>query len=168
MRFFLRSLALGGDDAHEDMQMTQIVRRTIPAVVSRSLDAFRASDPVAIDEAFEKHALLVSHVDPKFLSLMGTTEPGKPVRTRGNLGITQYFARMFASLQITYADVHSEIRVGRELAMTCDYEAKFVATGQSVSARCMGFCTLSPTGRKLETARTICMLITPGWDHAFN
>ncbi len=156
------------DDAREDMLMTQIVRRTIPAVVTRSVDAFRAGDSVSIGEAFEAHAMLVSHVDPKFMSLLGIADPDKPVRTRGNLSIMQYFARVFTSLQITYADLHSEIRVGRELAAICDYEAKLLATGKSVSVRCMGFCTLSPTGRKLESARTVCTLVTPGWDYAFN
>ncbi len=148
--------------------MTHFIRRTMPAVITRAFDAFRASDAVSIGEAFEPHAFLVSHIDPKLLRLIGVPEPLKPVRSRGNLCITQFFVREFTALQITYTNIHSEVRVGRELAAVCDFEAKLLATGQTVSARCSGVYTLSQTGRKVEVGRTICSLVTPGWDYALN
>lgn len=148
--------------------MSHIIGRTRPAVMTRAFDAFRASDPVAIGEVFEENGMLVSHVDAKLLSLIGVPEPGKPVRSRGNLRITQFFEQKFSVLRITYTEVHSEVRVGREFSAICDFEAKLLATGQTISARCAGMYSLSPTGRKVENSRTICSLITPGWDYALN
>ena len=148
--------------------MTHIVRPAMPTILTRAFDAFRASDSVAIGEAFEQHAFLIAHVDPKLLSLAGLPDPEKPVRARGNLDIMQLFAHEFASMQVTYTELHSEVRVGRELAAVCDFEAKIVATGQTVAARCSGIYTLSRTGRKVESGRTVCKLITPGWDFTFN
>lgn len=148
--------------------MTHIIRPEMPAVMVRAFDAFRASDAISIGEVFEPHAFLVSHVDPKLLSLVGITEPQKPVRSRGNLDIARFFASEFGALQVTYVELHDEVRVGRELATVCDFEAKLLATGQTVAARCSGLYTLSRTGRKVESARTVCKLITPGWDHTFN
>ena len=148
--------------------MTHIIRPDMPSVMVRAFDAFRASDATTIGEAFEQHAFLVSHVDPKLLNLVGISEPQKPVRSRGNLDIAQFFAHEFSALQVTYVELHSELRVGREMAAVCDFEAKLLSTGQTVAARCSGLYTLSWTGRKVESARTVCKLITPGWDYTFN
>ncbi|MGD9667869.1 MAG: hypothetical protein AB7U75_02320 [Hyphomicrobiaceae bacterium] len=148
--------------------MTPIIRRTMPTVFTRALDAFRAGDAVSIGEVFEPHAFLVSLFDPKLLRLAGVREPRKPVRLRGNLCIAQFYASRFEALQVTDAELHSEVRVGRDLAVICDFEAKLLTTGQSVWARCSGVYTLSTTGRKVESGRTICALMTPGWDRAIN
>lgn len=147
--------------------MTHIIRPQMPTVLVRAFDAFRANDAVTIGEVFEPHAFLVSHVDPKLLALVGMP-PEKPVRSRGNVDITQLFAHEFSAMQITYTELHSDVRVGRELAASCDFEAKILSTGQTVAARCAGIYTLSRTGRKVESGRTVCKLITPGWDFTFN
>lgn len=148
--------------------MTHIIRPNLPSVLVRAFDAFRSSDAVSIGEVFEPNAFLVSHVDPKLMTLVGMPEPDKSMRARGNVDIMQLFAHEFAAMQISYVDLHSEVQVGRELAATCDFEAKILATGQTISARCSGLYTLSRTGRKVESGRTVCKLITPGWDYTFN
>lgn len=147
--------------------MSHIIRPQMPAILMRGFEAFAANDAVAIGEVFEPHAFLVSHVDPKLLNLVGVPR-GKPVRSRGNLEIARFFAHEFSVLQINYTDVHSDVRVGREYAATCDFEAKILSTGHTVAARCAGIYTLSRTGRKVESGRTVCKFITPGWDFRFN
>lgn len=148
--------------------MTHIIRPALPGILVRAFDAFRASDAVDIGEAFETNAYLVAHIDPQLLALVGMPEPGKPVRSRGNLDIAALFSHEFSTMQITHVEVHGELRVGRELAATCDFEAKLTATGETVAARCAGLYTLNKAGRKIESARTVCKLITPGWNFTFN
>lgn len=148
--------------------MTHIVRPTVPTVIIRLFDAFRANDAVALGEAFEPHALLVAHVEPRLLRLVGNSDPDKPVRVRGNLAISRFIAQEFAAMQVMHTEVHSEIRVGRGLSVICDYEAKLLATGRVIAARSAAFYTLSRNGRKVETCRAVCSYITPDWHHALN
>lgn len=148
--------------------MTIIHRPELPQVLQRAFDAFRASDAVSVGEVFEPHALMVSHIDPKLLALVGIPDPEKPVRSRGSLDISELFAHEFQSMQISYIELHSELRVGREMAAMVDFEAKLLSTGQTVAARCSGLYTLSKSGRRIESARTVCKLITPGWNFTFN
>lgn len=107
---------------------------------------------------------MISHIDPKLLALIGMPDPEKPVRMRGNLLISELFAHEFQSMHISYI----ALRLGCEMAATVDFEAKLLATGQTVAARCSGLYTLSKSGHKIESARTVCKLITPGWDFSFN
>ncbi len=148
--------------------MSHIIRKTIPNAILQMFDAYRANDAVLLGEAFEPHALLVAYVEPRLLKLIGVSEPRKPVRLRGNLEITKFLAQEFAAMQIIHTEIHSEMRVGHGLSIICDYEAKFLATGQTVSARSSGIYTLSQSGRKVETCRAVCSFITPGWGHFFN
>ncbi len=148
--------------------MTLIHRPHMPQVMRRAFDAFRASDAISVGEAFLPHALMVAHIDPKLLALVGIPDPEKPVRMRGSLLISELFAHEFQTMHISYVELHSELRVGREMAATVDFEAKLQATGHTIAARCSGLYTLSKTGHKIESARTVCKLITPGWGFTFN
>lgn len=148
--------------------MTQIIRRKTPTVIMRLFDSFRANDAISFGETFEPHGLLVAHMDFKLLRQIGLAEPEKPVRLRGNLGISRFLEQEFAAMQVMHVEVHSEVRVGHGLSAICDYEARFLATGQTITARCSGLYTLSQNGRKVETCRTICSIITPGWTYAIN
>ncbi len=114
----------------------------MPSVMVRAFDDFRASDAMTMGEASVRYRSLVSHVDTKLLNPVGVSEPQKPVLSCGNLDIAQLFANEFSALQVTYVELHSELRVGREMAAVCDFEAKLVATGQTVAARCSALYTL--------------------------
>ncbi len=148
--------------------MTHIIRTELPSVIARAFDAFRASDHVTVGEAFEQHAFFVSNIDPKLLKLLGIANQNRPIRSRGNLSISRQFAREFSMMQITHMEVYNELRVGRELAAMVDFEMKLLSTGQTLAARCSGLYTLNRTGRKVETARTVCKLITPHWNFVYN
>ena len=148
--------------------MTHIIRPVLPNVMMRAFDAFRASDAVTLGEVYEPNAFLVAAVDAKLLRLIGMPDPGKPVRCRGQLDISKLFQHEFAAMQITHTELHSEVRVGRELAAICDFEAKLLATGETFAARCSGVYTLSRSGLKVASGRTVCKLMTPGWDFTFN
>lgn len=141
----------------------------MPLILRRAFDAFGAADPFSIGEVFEQHAVMTSHVDARMVKLFGGKQKDDmPLRSRGNLKIAQHFELNFAHFQIGHVEVHSAIRAGREVAAVCEFEAKMLGTGDTVAARCTGIYTLSRTGRKVENARTVCQLITPGWDHKLN
>lgn len=141
----------------------------MPLILRRGFDAFGAADPFTIGEIFERHAVMTSHVDSRLVKLFGgDTKDEMPLRSRGNLKIAQHFEFSFGLFQVGHVEVHSAIRAGREVAAVCEFDAKLVATGEMVAARCMGIYTLNRTGRKVENARTVCQLITPGWDHKLN
>lgn len=148
--------------------MTHIIRSTLPSVIVRAFDAFRATDAVTIGQSFTRDAYMVASVDPKLLALIGVHAPDKPVKVNGNLEISQLFASEFSFLTVTHVDVHSDVRVGRDISAVVEYEAKLAATGQTVAARCSGIYTLSGDGRKLVKAQTVCKLFTLGWDHTYN
>lgn len=148
--------------------MTHLILSTLPRVVIRAIDAFRATDAIAIGEAFDKNAYLLAHVDSKLLTLMGVADPRKPLRAHGNLKIAQAIERAFSVLTITHTVVYDELRVGSELSAIIDFEAKLAATGKSVAACCSGIYTLSGDGRRIVKAHAICKLITPGWNYTFN
>jgi hypothetical protein len=144
------------------------IRPKLPQVMSRALDAFRATDSVSLGEAFDERALMVASIDPKLLSLLGLPSIGKPLMLRSNLDISHMFAHEFESMTISHIDVRSELRVSRQMAANVDFEAKLSATGQTVAGCCMGIYTLSGDGRKIIKANTVCKLITPGWNFTFN
>lgn len=148
--------------------MTQILRPTIPSVLRRAFDAFAANDPITIGEAFEAHATLVTHVDSQLLRIMGVEDTGKGMRANGSLAIAQQFAAELSIYRVGHVEIHSAIRAGREVAAVCEFEAKILSTGDTVAARCTGIYTLNERGQRLVAARTVCQLITPGWDHKIN
>lgn len=141
----------------------------MPSILRRAFDAFGAGDPFTIGEVFERHAVMTAHVDARLVRLFGGEHKAElPLRSRGNLRIAQHFELNFANVQVGHVDVHSAIRAGREVAAVCEFDLKILATGETFAARCTGIYTLSATGRKVENARTVCQLITPGWDHKLN
>ncbi|MCB1519190.1 MAG: hypothetical protein KDJ37_01290 [Hyphomicrobiaceae bacterium] len=148
--------------------MTHIIRPSVPKVVRRAFDAFSANDAVSVGEAFEQNAMLITHIDPALLAKIGLPADDAPVKVRGNLDISMLFAQEFETLQISHVEVHTELRVGRQLAALCDFDAKISATGESVSGRCFGIYTMNAHGRRIVKAQTVCKLITPGWNFKFN
>jgi hypothetical protein len=148
--------------------MTQFIRPTMPSVLRRAFDAFAANDPVSIGEAFEPFGTLVTHIDSQLLRMLGLEDTGKAIRSNGNLAITQQFAAELSIYRVGHMELTSAIRAGREVAVVCDFEAKLVSTGDSVATRCIGIYTLNERGQRLVSARSVCQLITPGWDHKFN
>ncbi len=148
--------------------MTHIIRPTMPSILRRAFDAFAGNDPIAIGEAFEPFGAFVTHMDPQLLRMLGVEDAGKGMRSNGSLAIAQQFAAEFSLLQIGHIDLHHEIRAGREVAVVCDFDVKLAPTGDTVAARCTGFYTLNDRGQRLVSARSVCQLITPGWDHKIN
>lgn len=154
--------------------MTHIIRPTVPAILRRAFDAFGANDATTIGEAFEPNAVMTSHVDERLLRLfgpppaVGADAVSLPLRARGHLQIAHQFGFEFQYYTVAHTEVHSAIRAGREVAAVCDFEIKLNATGDTIHGRCTGMYTLNSTGRLVENARTVCQLITPGWDHKFN
>lgn len=148
--------------------MTHIIRPTMPSILRRAFDAFAGNDPIAIGEAFEPFGSLVTHVDAPLLRMLGVEDAGKAMRASGSLGIAQQFAAELSLYRVGHMELHSAIRAGREVAVVCEFEAKLISTGDTVAARCMGFYTLNDRGQRLVSARSVCQLITPGWDHKIN
>lgn len=148
--------------------MTHIIRPTIPSILRRAFDAFAANDPISVGETFVRHGTFATHIDPLLLRMLGVEDTGKPMRANGNLAIAQQFAAELQLFQIGHMDVHHPIRAGREVAAVCDFEAKLTSTGDTVAARCTGIYSLDDRGQRLVAARTVCQLITPGWDHKIN
>lgn len=139
----------------------------MPAILRRGFDAFAAGDPIAIGEIFERNAVMTSHVDARLLRLFGG-EGEAPLRARGALRIAQQYEFEFQAYQVRQIEVHSAIRAGREVAAVCEFDIKLANTGDIISGRCTGIYTMNSTGRRIENARTVCQLITPGWDHKIN
>lgn len=148
--------------------MTQLIRPTMPSVLRRAFDAFAANDPFKIGEAFEPHGTFLTHIDPPLMRLLGFEETGKGMRANGSLAIAQQFAAELQLYKVVHLEVRQAIRAGREVAAVTEFDAMLTSTREVVAARCIGLYTLNERGQRLVAARTVCQLITPGWDHKIN
>lgn len=137
----------------------------LPAVLRRSLEAYRKGDAVAIAESFEQQARLKMVVDSKLASRLGLQVPHQPVLANGAIGIMQLYALEFATFDVTDLDVISSMQVGREVAAVCEWSVKLRGSGKEFTGRCHNIWTLDQSGRKLVDARSVCKIITPAWDH---
>lgn len=142
----------------------------VPAVLRRSLEAFRAGDPVTLAEAFTQDASLVTQVDPKLARRLGFTDlkGGGPLQAQGAIQIMQFYALEFASFDVTHFEVLSTMSVGREVAAVCEWGMKVRDSGPSFYGRCHNIWTMDPSGRKIIEARNLCKIISPDMDHKIN
>lgn len=142
----------------------------VPAVLRRSLEAFRASDPVTLAEAFTPNASLITQVDPKLARRLGLTglKGGGPLQAQGAIEIMKFYALEFAAFDVTHFEVLSTMTVGREIAAVCEWGMKIRDNGPALYGRCHNIWTMDSTGRKIVEARNVCKIITPGCDHKIN
>lgn len=140
----------------------------VPAVLRRSLEAFRAGDPITIAEAFEKNARLSTQIDPKLARGLGMPGLKAPIEANGPIEIMKFFALEFNAFDITHLEVIHTMQVGREVAAVCDWGIKMRGTGHELVGRCHNIWTMDQSGRKVVDGRNVCKIITPGWDHGIN
>lgn len=137
----------------------------LPSVIRRSLEAYRAGDAVTLAEGFETQARMKMVVDPKLANRLGLETPTTPVQANGAIGIMQLYALEFATFDVTYLDVVSSMQVGREVAAVCEWSLRQRVSGRELAGRCHNIWTLDQSGRKLVDARSVCKIVSPGWDH---
>ncbi len=141
----------------------------VPAVLRRSLEAFRAGDPVTLAEAFAPTASLVTQIDAKLARRLGLAAlNGAPLQAQGAIEIMKFYALEFATFDITHFEVLDTLIVGREVAATCEWGMKVRDNGPSFYGRCHNIWTMDQTGRKILNGRTLCKIVTPDWDHKIN
>jgi hypothetical protein len=141
----------------------------VPAVLRRSIEAFRAGDPVTLAEAFAPQASLTTQVDAKLARRLGLHDlKGAPLQAQGAIEIMQFYALEFATFDITHFEVLDTMIVGREVAATCEWGMKVRDGGHSFFGRCHNIWTMDATGRKILDGRNVCKIITPSWDHKIN
>lgn len=140
----------------------------LPAVLRRTLDAYRAGDAVAIGQAFTADASMRMTLDPKLVRRLGLDPQEHPLRAQGAVGIMRFYALELATFDVGHLEVLSAMQVGREVAAVCEWTVKLRGSGIEFAGRCHNIWTLDPTGRKLSDARSVCKIITPGWDHEIN
>ena len=139
----------------------------LPAVLRRSLDAYRAGDPVAIGEAFTPDAHLSMTLDPKLARRLGL-ETSAPLEAKGAVGIMRLYALELATFDVGHVEVLSTMQVGREVAAVCEWSVTLRGSGIEFAGRCHNIWTLDAAGRKLVEARSVCKIISPSWDHEIN
>jgi len=140
----------------------------IPAVLRRSLEAFRAGDPITIAEAFEKGARLATQVDPKLARGLGMVGLKGPIEAHGPIEIMKFFALEFNAFDITHLEVIHTMQVDREVAAVCEWGIKMRGTGHELAGRCHNIWTMDQAGRKVIDGRNVCKIITPDWDRGIN
>lgn len=140
----------------------------LPAVLRRSLEAYRSCDALKIADAFDQNATLKMVIDNKLANRLGLNVPSEPILARGAVGIMQLYALEFATLDVTGLEVRSTMQVGRDVAAVCEWSVKLRGSGAEFTGRCHNIWTLDHTGRKLLDARSVCKIITPAWDHGIN
>ena len=158
------------DDRQGDTRMLIHPSLDVPAVLRRSLEAFRAGDPIAVAEAFTADASLVTQVDPKLARRLGLTDlkAGGPLEAQGAIQIMQFYALEFATFDVTHFEVLSTLTVGREIAAVCEWGMKVRDNGPSFYGRCHNIWTMDAAGRKIVEARNLCKIITPDGDYKIN
>ena len=140
----------------------------LPAVVRKSLEAYSAGDPVTLSEGFDQHAQCLVQFDPKLGKRIGLKQPSKPVLADGAIGIMDFYASEFAAFEVTYLDVLSAMRAGRDVAAVCEWGVRLRGSGLIVAGRCHNIWTLDSQGRKIIEGRSVCKIITPEWDKPIN
>lgn len=140
----------------------------LPKVVVRSLEAFRANDPVTIGEGCDEHAVLVTQVDPKLGGRLGLEHPTRPIQAIGPMGILHFYSLEMSTFEVTYLEVMSAIRSGRDIAAVCEWGARMKATGEVLVGRCHNIWTLDSQGRKLVQGHSVCKIMNPGWEGPLN
>ncbi|MEQ1698230.1 MAG: nuclear transport factor 2 family protein [Hyphomicrobiaceae bacterium] len=142
----------------------------VPAVLRRSLEAFRACDPVTLAEAFTHDASLVTQVDSKLARRLGLTDlkGGGPLQAQGAIQIMQFYALEFATFDVTHFEVRDTLIVGRDVAATCEWGMKIRDGGPSFYGRCHNIWTMDASGRKIIDARNLCKIISPDGEFKIN
>jgi len=140
----------------------------VPHVLRRSLEAFRAGDPVVVAEAFDTRARLVTQVDRKLARCLGIADVKGPLIAQGAVGIMKFYALEMTAFDITHLEVVSLMRAGRDVAAVCDWGIKLRGSGATMNGTCHNIWTLDGAGRKVVDGRSVCKIITPDWDHEIN
>lgn len=140
----------------------------LPAVLRKSLEAYCAGDPVTLSEGFDERAQYLTQLDPKLGQRIGLRQPKRPTLAEGALGILDYYAQEMAAFEVTYLDVLSAMRTGRDVAAVCEWSLKMRGSGVELAGRCHNIWTLDSSGKKIIEGRSVCKILTPGWDHPLN
>jgi len=140
----------------------------VPQVLRRSLEAFRANDPVTVAQAFDTRATLITEIDKKLLRRLGLADLKGPIEAKGAVGILHFFALEFSAFEVTYLELTSAMQVGRDVAATCDWGIKLHGSGLTMDGRCHNIWTMDQAGRKVVHGRNVCKIISPDWDHEIN
>jgi len=143
-------------------------RLEIPAMLRRSLEAFRAGDPVTLAEFFETDAGFSMQIDPKIARKLALPNPNAPLVTKGALNIMGLYAAEFDAFEILHLDVLSAMQVGRDVAAVCEWSLKMRSTDITLVGQCHNIWTMDHTGRKCVEAKSVCKILTPDWDHKLN
>jgi len=134
----------------------------VPATLKRGMEAFQCGDALGVSSIFDTRATLSAQIDPKLARRLGIADPRQPVVANNAVDILHLYAMEFEKFEVTYFEVISAMRVGRDVAAVCEWAVRFKTTGDEVLNRCNNIWTFDQTGRKIVAARSVCKVLTPG------
>jgi hypothetical protein len=133
--------------------------RSVPAVLKRAFDAFRANDPIGMAEAYAVDARLATQYDKLIARAFRLEGLEAPVVASSAIGILRFYAYELSMIEVKDVDLVSVTENNGGLDVVSRWSINLQETGKDH----VGFCNtrwfLDRSGRQLTGGQNFCGLL---------
>ncbi len=133
--------------------------RTIPHVLKRAFDAFRANDPIGMAEAYAIDAKLETEYDPLIAKAFRLEEARAPILATSAVGILRFYAFELSMIDVKDAEIVSVAENQGGLDVVSRWSTRLLETGEEHLGFCNNRWLLDRSGRQLIDGRSYCGLL---------
>ena len=133
--------------------------RSVPAVLKRAFDAFRANDPIGMAEAYAVDARLSTQYDKLIARAFRLDGLEAPVVASSAVGILRFHAYELTMIDVKDADIVSITENKRGFDVVSRWSINLLETGHDHVGFCKTRWFLDRSGRQLTGGRNFCGLL---------
>jgi|LNFM01.1.fsa_nt_gb hypothetical protein len=133
--------------------------RTVPGVVKRAFDAFRANDPIGVAEAYEIDAQLATHLDPAIATALKIGTIQGPVRATCAIGILRFYAYQLSHFKVHDNEIVSATERSKGIDVVSRWSVRSLETGEIYEGFNKNRWLLDRSGRRLIAGEGYCGLL---------
>jgi hypothetical protein len=133
--------------------------RTIPHVLKRAFDAFRANDPIGMAEAYTVDAKLETGYDPLIAKAFRLEGVEAPVLASSAVGILRFYAYELSMIDVKDVDIVSIAECQGGMDVVSRWSIRLLETGDEHVGFCNNRWLLDRSGRKVIDGQSFCGLL---------
>ena len=133
--------------------------RTIPHVLKRAFDAFKANDPIGMAEAYAVDAKLQTQYDPLIARAFALDGVDAPILASSAVGILRFYAYELSLIDVKDVDIVSVAESQGGLDVVSRWSIRLLETGADHVGFCNNRWLLDRSGRKVIGGQSFCGLL---------
>lgn len=133
--------------------------RTIPHVLKRAFDAFKANDPIGMAEAYAVDAKLQTQYDPLIARAFSLDGVDAPILASSAVGILRFYAYELSLIDVKDVDIVSVAECQGGLDVVSRWSIRLLETGADHVGFCNNRWLLDRSGRKVTGGQSFCGLL---------